>query len=395
MAHRCIRRPLQHGILPWLIVALSGCQSAKPAYLTQAVSTGDVREEVIASGNVSARTKVNVGSQISCTVAQVDAALGQQVRKNAVLARLDPRMLEAQLTRTRATLIKAQAERDRARLQLANADKTLQRLVKLTQDAMSAQVEQDTAALAHAGAEVALRIAEAAVQEAQADVHTATTQRSLATLVSPIDGIIIDRQIEVGQTVAAQFQVATLFTIAEDMGQVVVLAAIDEADMGRVQVGMPVQFSSDAYPGRVFTGILSVLRPAPQNFAATGPNDNSNAGVVTYLAEITADNGDHALFVGMTVQVRITTASHNNVLRVPTAALRFSPKAEGNKDNITVAHTGQQVFVVRATGDLEAREVHLGLSDGAMVEVASGLASGEEVAVAQKTTERRGRRGTS
>jgi len=377
--------------LLWVLLAAS-CQPEAPRYLFARAQRGDVREEVVASGNVSARIKVNVGSQISGTVAQVVGALGQEVRAGQVLAQLDTRMLDAQLMRARATLARAQAERGRAQLNVANTQLVLQRIRKLTEDAMTARVEEESAKLAHDGAWVALHSSDAMVQEAQADVDTATLSRKLATLVSPIDGVIIDRQIVVGQTVAAQFQVATLFTIAQNMNEVVVLAAIDEADMGRVRLGMPVTFGVDAYPGRAFAGALEALRPAPVGFGAPAGAEGAPSGVVTYLAEIGATNGDRALWEGMTAQVHIQTEAHPQVVRVPAAALRFRPEA-GAEPPERPGHP--EVFVKTAGGKVVARAVQHGLTDGAYWEIVSGLEGTEEVAVAQGRTKSapRGRRG--
>lgn len=374
----------------WLLLLALAPACAQPASEVRfaEADVGTVQEEVVASGSVSARTTVNVGSQISGTVAEVTAALGQSVRRGEALARLDTRMLEAQLQRARAQVTRARAQEEQARLQWAHTSTVTARVHKLAQDSMAAQVDEDSAVLAQAQAEAALHMAQATVQEARAELQTASTTRQLATLVSPIDGVIIDRQIEVGQTVAAQFQVATLFTIAQDMAQVVVLAAIDEADMGRVRVGLPVRFFVDAYPGRAFEGTLQVLRPAPQNFANVAGQDQT--GVVTYLAEIAAHNSDHLLMQGMTVQVRIVVAKHEQAVRVPNAALRFSPDGAQH-----AAATSQQpgdrarVFVPETKASqkdaakLSAREVTLGLSDGAFFEITSGLQAGDRVAVAR------------
>jgi len=370
----------------------TGCQQAEPHYLFAPVLRGDVREEVVASGNVSARVKINVGSQISGTVAEVMGALGQEVRAGQVLARLDTRMLDAQLMRARATLARAEAERGRAELNVAHAQLTLQRMRKLAGDAMTARAEEESAKLAHDSSLAALRSTEAAVLEAQADVSAAALSRKLATLISPIDGVIIDRQIEVGQTVAAQFQVATLFIIAQSMNEVVVLTAIDEADMGRVRLGMPVSFYVDAYPGRAFGGTLETLRPAPVGFGAPAGAEGAPSGVVTYLAEIGAANGDRALLEGMTAQVRIETAARAQVVRVPAAALRFRPE----QAQPAPEPAGRpEVFVKTQGGKLAPRAVQLGLGDGAFWEVVSGLEGTEEVAVAQSRPKGapRGRRG--
>lgn len=391
-------------MVPLLWALCMACTRPEPDVLCAVADRGTVQEEVVASGSVSARRLVNVGSQISGTVAQVSATLGQTVHRGDALAVLDSRMLEAQLQRARAQVARAVAQEEQARLQWRHSSTLTQRVRQLTSDRMAAQVDEDAAVLAQAQAEAALHMAQASVQEARAELQTATTSRRLAALVSPIDGVIIDRHIEVGQTVAAQFQVATLFTIAEDMAQVVVLAAIDEADMGRIRVGMPVQFSVDAHPGRAFGGTLQVLRPAPQNFANGQAQEGS--GVVTYLAEIAADNKDRALLQGMTAQVRIVVAAHADVVRVPAAALRFDAQAGGKggaMQAVGAAATaeGTSVFVAPeaptpvAVGALSARAVTLGLSDGAYYEVTEGLRAGERVAVAVGAADagRGGRRG--
>lgn len=385
-----------------IAVALcAGCQEDLPHYLYADAVVDDVREEVVASGNVSARTKVNVGSQVSGTVARVRAVLGQSVHKGEVLAELDTRMLDAQLARSRATLQKAHVERERAQLTVMSAKRTLERLRALTKDAMAAQADHDNAELAYDSAALALRAAEATVLEAQADLEVASTSRKLAVIISPIDGTIIDRQIDVGQTVAAQFQVATLYTIAQDMAQVVVLASIDEADMGHVKQGMPVRFEVDAYPGRDFAGELQIIRPAPVGFGTPADQQASGSGVVTYLAEINANNADLALYQGMTVQVHIETAAHKQVLCIPAAALRFAPEepdakeAPGAAPHLAAragqgAETAPQVYVAGDAG-LAAQTVRLGLCDGAICEITGGLSPGQRVAVANTKGKKSGR----
>jgi HlyD family secretion protein len=215
------------------------------------------------------------------------------------------------------------------------------------------------------------------VQEAYADLTLARTNRKLSRIVSPIDGVVLDRQVEVGQTVAAQFQVATLFTLAADLTQVEVLVAIDEADMGRVVPPMPIHFAADAHRGRTFEGTLRAVRPAPVGF--TGVSEGpTQATVVTYLGHIDAANDDHALWEGMTVQVDFVTASHRNVVRVPTAALRYHP-IDGGAEPADGPREGQTLYTVGADNKPVAHAVTVGLSDGRYTEITDGFTEGQVI----------------
>jgi HlyD family secretion protein len=363
----------------------SACQTAEPVYLHATLTRGNIEDVVTASGTVAAETLVNVGSQVSGTVAAIRVDFGSEVRQGDVLAELDTRVADAQLARSEATATKALAEQKRCDLNVRNAERVLGRMQVLVRDHMAAQADLENAELACDTARVARETAAALVQEASADRNLARTTRALARIVSPIAGIVIDRQVEVGQTVAAQFQVATLFTLAKDLSQVVVLANVDEADIGRVVPNMPVQFTVDAYPGRTFAGTLKSLRPAPVNFATAGSASAAAPGaVVTYAAVIAAHNPDHALLQGMTAQVRIVVHGRDNVLRVPAAALRFRPGAVVRRE-VDAAHDGAAgVYVLRPNAPLQHRKVVLGISDGRFTEVIEGLEEGEEVVVAQQ-----------
>ncbi|HET6346179.1 MAG TPA: efflux RND transporter periplasmic adaptor subunit, partial [Myxococcota bacterium] len=234
-----------------------------PKYLTEPVTRGDVRESILATGEVSALTKVNVGSQVSGTVAKLLVDYNSAVKAGQVLAEIDPRLFLATLQRAEASVAVAESNVEKARVGLLDAERTLRRLSELVGRKLVSQADVDTAEVNRAAAVANLKGAEASLLQARADRDSAATNLAFTKIRSPIDGIVIDRQVDVGQTVAAQFQVATLFIIAKDLRQIQILANIDEADIGKVHAKMPATFTVDAYPDDVFNGVIREVRLAP------------------------------------------------------------------------------------------------------------------------------------
>ncbi|MFZ2028740.1 MAG: efflux RND transporter periplasmic adaptor subunit [Vitreimonas sp.] len=282
----------------WLMFRGDG--NANP-YRTAPVDRGAITRSVSATGTLQPVVSANVGSTVSGPVQTVEVDFNTPVRVGQVLARLDPTSFQQRVTQLQASLSQAQAQ-----YAVAAADyqryATLNRAGFASAQLMSQQrAARDTAAAAVAGA--------------RASLASAQTDLSRTTIRSPINGVVVDKQVSVGQSVAASFQAATLFTIAQDLSHLQANISVDEADIGDVRQGQDVQFTVDAFPDRDFQGVVSQVRQ----------QGVSESGVVSYTVVVTADNPDHTLLPGMTANADIVIERQNNVLRLPTTALRFRP----------------------------------------------------------------------
>jgi HlyD family secretion protein len=272
-----------------------------PRFRKEAVARGSVVATVTATGTLSAVTTVKVGSQVSGIIARLHADFNSEVRKGQLLAELDPTPFQASVDQRRADV-------ERARVELRNADLVLARARKLLDAQLQSQSEYDTARANRDGAA-------ASVEQSSAALKQAETNLAYTRIVSPIDGVVVDRQYDVGQTVAASFQAPVLFTIAQDLTKMQVLTNIDEADIGKVKEGQEASFSVDAFPDRPFEGSVSQIRLSPQTVQ----------NVVTYPVLLDVANPEGRLRPGMTANVQIPVDRRDDVLRVPNAALRFRP----------------------------------------------------------------------
>lgn len=293
---------------------LRGGGDADP-YRTEAVQRGEIVRSVAASGTLEALVTVEVGSQISGQVTQVLVDYNDRVRKGQVLAILDPQNQQSAVEQSQASIQAARASVAQAQAQVALAQAEYDRQKFLFDRQIVAQAALDTAsaALRTARAGVAQANAQVAQQQAQLRANQATLGRT--TIVAPIDGVIIDRQIEPGQTVASGLNVAVLFTLAQDLSRVQALISVDEADIGSVKPGQAVRFTVDAFPNDNFTGTVTRIRALPA----------TEQSVVAYTVEVEAANPDEKLLPGMTANADIVLEERRNVLRVPNAALRFTP----------------------------------------------------------------------
>jgi HlyD family secretion protein len=299
---------------------------------TAPLSRGDIVDTVGATGTLQAVTTVQVGSQVSGNISWLGADFNSIVRKGQVIARLDPSLFDAQmqqvqanLAQARANLTKANSELDRARVQLTDAQQKFSRAKELSAQQLLPASEMDAAKIAvdNANAAVASQQAsvtqsQAAVTQSQASVNQSQVNRNHTVIEAPIDGIVTQRNVDVGQTVAASMSAPVLFVIAADLAEMQVNANIDEADVGRIRPGQNVTFRVDAYPTDNFIGTVTQIRLQPvvvQN-------------VTTYGAVITVPNRELKLKPGMTANVKIEIAKRTNALRIPNAALRFRPTEE-------------------------------------------------------------------
>ena len=299
-----------------LAAAGSGCGKKEvEAYRTEPVTRGAVSEVVNATGDVQAIVTVNVGSQVSGTIDKLAVDFNSKVKKGQLLATLDARLFQAQLEKADAGLASAMANVERTRVQLEDSDRQLKRLRSLLDQRLVASSDVDTAAANRDAAAAQLAANKAAVLQARADRTLAATNLAFTKITSPIDGIVVSRAIDIGQTVAAAFQAPTLFTIANDLTKMQILANIDEADVGKVHEGQDASFTVDAYPGEQFRGKIREVRQAPTTIQ----------NVVTYAAVIDAPNPERKLRQGMTAAVTVVASRHEDVARVPNGALRWKP----------------------------------------------------------------------
>ena len=284
-----------------------------PRFRTAAVDRGAISQAVLANGTVQPVNTVNVGTQVSGTVLERSADFNDRVKKGQILLRLDPATLQARLRQTQAQLSSAEAT-------LALARSTVERNQRLVAQGF-------ISALALDQSQRELAAAAAGVEVARAQVDAAQTDTNNSVIRSPVDGVVIKRNIEVGQTVAASYQTPDLFQIAQDLRQMRIHTNVSEADVGLIRPGQVARFIVDAYPEREFEGKVEQFRL----------NATSSQGVVTYPIVVAVDNADELLKPGMTAQVRIVVASKTDVVRIPTAALRFKPDDDEMKGPASAA----------------------------------------------------------
>ena len=374
-------------------LVLGGRQKSEPKYRTAKVERGDVTQTVAATGTLSAVTTVKVGSVVSGNVAALHADFNKEVKKGDLLAELDPVPFEERVAQGRATLEKAQVDARNSEIQLRRQKALWDQQLAAQADLDQAQANYDSSV--------------AAVNQAKAGLAQAETDLRQSKIVAPIDGVVVDRQYDVGQPVAASFQAPTIFTIAQDLTKMQVSADVSESDIGMCKVGQPVRFTVDAYPDQTFRGKISQIRL----------NATVNQNVVTYPVIIEVPNPDLALRPSMTANVSIDVATVKDVLRIPNAALRFRPEeAEGAAPAASSPEEraargagtgpggaarqfdrsaggkprrpGQTVYTIAApqAADPKPVEIKSGITDGRFTQVAGGpLKEGELVVVGQVT----------
>lgn len=322
------------------------------------VEKATIGNSITATGTIEAVNEVEVGTQVSGIIENIYVDYNSTVTKGQIIAELDKTNLVSQLSSANAQLQSAQAE---LKYQKANyaRQKTLYDKGLISKD------EYETA-------ELSVAQAEATVSQRQEDVITAQTNLGYATITSPIDGIVLSKAVEEGQTVASSFETPTLFTIVKDMTDMRVIANVDEADIGEVAEGQRVTYTVDAYPDDVFEGTVTQVR----NEATTDNN------VVTYEVVISAPNEDLKLKPGLTANVTIYTLERENILSVPTKALRFTPTEEtvGSLDKIEDC-TGTHKVWTRKDRTFTAHAVQTGITNGTRTEILSGVSEGTLVIV--------------
>ena len=329
------------------------------SFETIKISKADISTSVTATGTLEAVTTVEVGTQVSGIVKKLYVDFNSVVRKGQVIAELDRTNLESDLASQQANLRSAQSELD-------YQQKNYARYAELKEKQLVSTSEYDVALQS-------LRKAQEQVKVAQQNVAKARTNLGYATIYSPIDGVVISKEVEEGQTVASSFNTPTMFTIAKDLTDMRVIANVDEADIGGVKEGQRVTFTVDAFPEDTFNGSVTQVRQK-----ATTTNN-----VVTYEVVISAPNGDLKLKPGLTASVNIFTLERNGVVSVPSKALRFKPEAQiiGKQYKVKdVAGGGAKLWTLQGNV-FTAVPVQTGITDGTHTEVLSGLNEGDVVVV--------------
>jgi HlyD family secretion protein len=279
------------------------------------ITTGDVVETVQSTGQVKPRSEVQVGAQVSGRLTKVHVDFNSKVKAGDVLAEIDPTLLSAQMEGSRAQLLSALASVKRAEANLASAKQRLDRAKKLVAEGLGTQADLDAAGAAYDVGVAEVAAAKAQIAQTSAQLKSGQTNLDYTKIFSPIDGVVINRAVDEGQTVAASFQAPVLFVIANDLAKMRVFADIDEADVGKVREGMTSEIGVDAFPGETFLGKVEQVRFSPV----------SASGVVTYAAVIDVENPDLKLRPGMTASVVVRSAEAKAARRLPNSALRFKP----------------------------------------------------------------------
>ena len=315
-------------------------------YVTQKVAKGDITEKITATGTINPISTVNIGTQVSGTISEILVDYNTKVTKGQLLAQIDPALFEATVAQRRAALDIAKAQVDVVDNDIVYYKKHLSRIRKLNTSKYSADSELESAQRDYDNAVVQKKLREAEVQQAQAALDSAEIDLKYTKIVSPVDGIVVSKEVEVGQTVAASFQTPTLFNVAEDLTKMQIETSVVEADIAKVKEGQTVEFSVDSYPDEIFYGIVTQVR----NEAITTSN------VVTYEVIIEIDNHDLKLKPGMTANVQIITAEKQGVFLVPNKALRVFIQDENGevkryKDKgLWILKNGQPQRISIATG---------------------------------------------
>jgi len=289
-----------------------------PTYRTTTVEHGDLLVAVTASGTVQPVTQVQVGTQVSGAIQALFADFNSVVTKGQVVAVLDPATYEARLESDRANLIRAEADVTRVQALLKQAENEARRMTDLIESNLVTASEYDQSIANRDSLVAQIKVAEASVKQQRAALVVSEVNLRYCTIESPIDGIVVSRNVDVGQTVAASLSAPTLFVIAADLEKMQVQAAVTEADIGRLKNGQPVSFAVDAYPGEDFRGTVSQVRLAPTTVQ----------NVVTYTVLVDAANPGGRLLPGMTADLSFELDRRDDVLLIPDSALRFSPDAD-------------------------------------------------------------------
>ena len=348
---------------------------AEPEIATDTVSRGAIVNNISASGTLEPVTTVEVGTQVSGTVESLYADYNSIVRKGQVIARLEPALFQSAVEQAQANLVRAEADVQRLEVGLADAATKLKRAGELAERQLIPATDLDTASVNRDSLAAQVRSSKAAVTQARASLRQSQVNLEKTVITAPIDAVVIARNVDVGQTVAASLQAPTLYILAADLRSMKVNASIDESDLGQIAEGQQVTFTVDAYPARRFTGTVDQVRLSPTVVS----------NVVTYAAIISAPNPALELKPGMTANVTVEVSRRDDVLRVPNAALRFRPADEAldvlglKKADLPADKRAAVVWQPSGTS-IRPVPVRAGVSDGTYTELLGGsLVEGAQV----------------
>jgi HlyD family secretion protein len=341
-------------------------------FRSENVKRGDIETTVTATGTVNAVTTVLVGTQVSGAIKNIYADFNSLVKKGQLIALIDPAIFEAQVNQAKANLLSAKANLEKAEATLIDAKRTFDRNQQLFSKNLVARSDVDTAETNYETSRAQVTASKAQVAQMEASLRIAETNLRYTRIISPVNGIVVSRNVDIGQTVAASFQTPTLFNIAQDLTKMQIDSSVAEADIGKIKVGQPVEFTVDAYPDSPFHGSVSEIRNAP----ITVQN------VVTYDVVIKVDNPELKLKPGMTANVSIIVSIKKDVLKIPNAALRFKLPEKGKP---AVQQKGSGVWILEK-GNPKRIPISIGMSDGNYTELVSGgIKEGQELIVESLT----------
>ncbi|MBS0201113.1 MAG: efflux RND transporter periplasmic adaptor subunit [Proteobacteria bacterium] len=396
-------RPRARKSFPWIpvvlgVVVLAGggawwfkhhAASGQTGYRTQAIDRGDIRVSISSTGTLSAISTVTVGSQVSGQLTEVLADFNSKVKKGQVIARIDPSTYETQIVQGNAQIASAQAQLKQFEATLTNATLVWQRNARLGQQKLVAQSDVDQSRAAMLQAQAQVDSAKASIRQQTASTQTTRLNLERTVIRSPVDGVVLTRAVEPGQTVAASLQAPTLFTIAEDLSKMKIQLTVDESDIGQVKQGQNVNFTVDAFPNRQFAGVVSQVQ-----MAATTTNN-----VVTYPVLVTVDNADGTLLPGLTVNAEIEVSRQPNVLRVANAALRYKPSDEdasaqapqgGQGQGGTRGGAGMNDDIAKIAAGLQLKPEQQAAFDAALAEMKKRAAERMQQAQQQQSSQQGG-----
>jgi HlyD family secretion protein len=377
------------GIL--LIIAIVAFYSLKGSnkeskYETIEVDRGDIVEKITATGAINPVITVRVGSQVSGRITMIYADFNSQVKKGQAIAQLETDLYQAKVKQADANFNLSQAQTREARVLLLDAENNLRRIKNLSKGLVASERDLEVAETNYEAAKAALSAAQARKEQSRAHLNSTKVDLEYTTIYSPVDGIVISRNCDVGQTVVSTFQTPDLFLIAQDLTKMQVEAYVDEADIGKIQAGQEVLFTVDAFPERTFSGKVSQVRFAPKQ----------EQNVVTYATIIEVANPDLVLRPGMTATVSIIANEKKDVLRIPNIALRFKAdpadkylyyydeeKDKDSGDEEELLNLQQSLWIINDSGQVKRIPIKAGISDGRYTEVLNGsIDKGEKVIVA-------------
>ena len=335
-------------------------------YVTAAVEKGEVASSVTATGSIEPVTEVEVGTQVSGIIDKIYVDYNSIVKEGQLIAEMDKVTLESELASAKATYEGSLAEYEYQK-------KNFERNARLVEKDMISESEYDESLYSYRMAESTMNSSKAALSKAERDL-------SYAIITSPINGVVIDRAVEEGQTVAAGFETPTLFTIAADLTKMQVVADVDEADIGGVREGQRVSFTVDAYPDDIFEGKVTQIRLGSSSSSSTSSTSSTSESVVTYEVVISAQNPELKLKPRLTANISIYILDRQDVLCIPSKALRFTPEYPlVSKDAVIRDCTAEHKVWTRSGNTFTAHPVETGISNGILTEITGGLSEGDMV----------------